>query len=75
MDFKKWQFTAYVNVVNAYGSVSPSGLPVVYLQCDAQNNGIIANPQAPQDEQYYVLETGTADRSTPLPYFGFIFEF
>ncbi|MBW8361270.1 MAG: TonB-dependent receptor [Kaistella sp.] len=73
--FSKWQFTAYIDVVNAYGSKSPSGLPVVNLQRDAQENGIIANPGAPQNEQYYVLETGEADRSTPLPYFGFIFEF
>lgn len=73
--FKKWQFTAYIDVVNAYGSKSPSGLPVVNLQRDAQNNGVIANPGAPQNEQYYLLETGEADRSTPLPYFGFIFEF
>ncbi|MBW8360526.1 MAG: TonB-dependent receptor [Weeksellaceae bacterium] len=73
--FKKWQLTAYIDVVNAYGSKSPSALPVVNLQRDAQDNGIIANPGAPQNEQYYVLETGEADRSTPLPYFGFIFEF
>ncbi|UFK98002.1 TonB-dependent receptor [Kaistella faecalis] len=73
--FKKWQFTAYIDVVNAYGSKSPSGLPVVNLQRDTQNNGVIANPGAPQNEQYYLLETGEADRSTPLPYFGFIFEF
>lgn len=73
--FKKWQLTAYVDVVNAYGSTSPSGLPVVNLQRDNQNNGIIANPEASPDQQYYLLETGTADRSTPLPYFGFIFEF
>ena len=73
--FKKWQLTAYIDVVNAYGSESPSVLPVVNLQRDAQDNGIIANPGAPQNEQYYVLETGEADRSAPLPYFGFIFEF
>ncbi|WP_184875089.1 hypothetical protein [Kaistella daneshvariae] len=27
--FSKWQFTAYIDVVNAYGSKSPSRLPVV----------------------------------------------
>lgn len=73
--FKKWQLTAYVDVVNAYGSSSPSALPVVNLQRDAQNNGIIANPNAPQNEQVYRLITGEQDNSTPLPYFGFIFEF
>lgn len=73
--FKKWQFTAYIDVVNAYGSASPSALPVVNLQRDAQNNGVIANPDAPQNEQFYLLETGEQDNSTPLPYFGFIFEF
>ena len=73
--FKKWQFTAYMDIVNAYGSKSPSKLPVVNLQRDANNNGIIANPTAPENQQYYLLETGEIDRSTPIPYFGFIFEF
>ncbi|MDN3607976.1 TonB-dependent receptor [Kaistella yonginensis] len=73
--FKKWQFSAYLDIVNAYGSKSPSRLPVVNLQRDPNNNGVIANPTDPQNEQYYLLETGESDRSTPLPYFGFIFEF
>ena len=73
--FKKWQFTAYMDIVNAYGSKSPSKLPVVNLQRDANNNGIIGNPTAPENQQYYLLETGEIDRSTPIPYFGFIFEF
>ncbi len=73
--FKKWQFTTYVDVVNVYGSKSASNLPVVNLQRDASDNGIIANPNAPQNQQYYLLETGSADKNTPLPYFGFIFEF
>ena len=73
--FKKWQLTAYMDVVNAYGSKSSSRLPVVNLQRDGNNNGIIANPNAPQNEQYYLLETGESDNSTPIPYFGFIFEF
>ena len=73
--FKKWQITAYMDVVNIYGSESPSNLPVVNLQRDASNNGIIANPNAPQNQQYYLLDIGKADRTTPLPYFGLIFEF
>ncbi len=72
--FKKWQRTAYVNLVNMYGSASPSGLPVVNLQRDAQNNRITANHRRRRTNSN-VLETGSADRSTPLPYFGFIFEF
>ena len=73
--FKKWQFTAYIDIVNAYGSKSPSRLPVVNLQRDSNNNGIVANPTDPENQQYYLLETGESDRSTALPYFGFIFEF
>ena len=73
--FRKWQFTAYIDIVNAYGSKSPSRLPVVNLQRDFTNNGIVANPTDPENQQYYLLETGESDRSTPLPYFGFIFEF
>lgn len=73
--FRKWQFTAYIDIVNAYGSKSPSRLPVVNLQRDSNNNGIVANPTDPENQQYYLLETGESDRSTPLPYFGFIFEF
>lgn len=73
--FNKWQLTAYVDIVNIYGSESPSNLPVVNLQRDDNYNGIVANPSAPQDQQNYLLETGKQDRNTPLPYFGFIFEF
>lgn len=73
--FNKWQLTAYVDMVNVYGSKSASGLPVVNLQRDASDNAIIGNPSAPQDQQYYLLDIGKADRSTPLPYFGFTFEF
>lgn len=73
--FSKWQFTFYVDVVNVYGSKNASNLPVVNLQRDASDNGIIANPNAPQDQQYYLLDVGESDRNMPLPYFGFIFEF
>ncbi|UOE39796.1 TonB-dependent receptor [Chryseobacterium suipulveris] len=73
--FNKWQMTFYVDVVNAYGSQKPSALPVIALERDANGNGIIVNPSAPQNEQIYQLNYGEADRSTPLPYFGFIFEF
>ena len=73
--FSKWQFTFYMDVVNVYGSKNTSNLPVVNLQRDASDNGIIANPNAPQDQQYYLLDVGKSDRNMPLPYFGFIFEF
>lgn len=73
--FRKWQITAYMDVVNAYGSENPSNLPVINLMRDANNNGIIVNPSAPENEQQYALDFGKADRSTPLPYFGLIFEF
>lgn len=73
--FSKWQMTFYVDVVNAYGSKNPSTLPVIALERDAEGNGIITNPLASQNEQIYRLNYGEADRSTPLLYFGFIFEF
>jgi len=73
--FSKWQLTAYGDIVNIYGSNSPSNLPVVNLQRDENYNGIISNPTAPQDQQTYLLETGKQDRNKPLPYFGLIFEF
>lgn len=73
--FNKWQMTFYVDVVNAYGSKKPSALPVIALERDANGNGIILNPSAPQNEQIYQLNYGEADKSAPLPYFGFIFEF
>ena len=73
--FKSCQLTAYVDVVNIYGSKNPSTLHVVNIQRDANNNGIIANPNAPQDQQRYLLNLEKQDNSTPLPYFGFIFEF
>lgn len=73
--FKKWQFTTYLDVVNVYGSKNPSNLPVVNLDRDANGNGIIANPNAPQNQQYYQLITDKSAKLTTLPYFGFIFEF
>lgn len=73
--FSKWQLTTYVDIVNIYGSANPSNLPVVNLQRDGNNNGIIANPTDPQNQQYYLLELDKKDKSTPLPYFGLIFEF
>lgn len=73
--FSKWQMTFYVDVVNAYGSKNPTTLPVIALERDADGNGIITNPSASQNVQIYKLNYGEADRSTPLPYFGFIFEF
>ena len=73
--FSKWQMIFYVDVVNAYGSKSPSRLPVIALERGADGNGIIANPGAPQNDQVYQLNYGENDGSTPLPYFGFIFEF
>lgn len=73
--FKSWQLTAYLDVVNVYGSNNPSALPVVNLQRDANDLPIISNPDAPLDQQTYQLEIGEQDRNTILPYFGFIFEF
>ena len=73
--FKKWQFTAYMDIINVYGSKNASGLPVVNLQRNDMGDGIVANPSAPQDQQVYLLDEGTADSNTPIPYFGFIFEF
>ena len=73
--FNKWQLTFYVDVVNAYGSNNPSALPVIGLDRDENGNGIISNPNAPQNQQAYQLNYEENDRSTPLPYFGFIFEF
>lgn len=73
--FKKWQITAYVDVVNIYGSNNPSNLHVVNLQRDDYNNGVIANPNDPQNLQYYNLELDKKDKNTPLPYFGLIFDF
>ncbi len=73
--FSKWQMTFYIDIVNVYGSKNASNLPVVSLVRDANGNGVIANPSAPQNQQFYQLETGTNDRNQPLPYFGLIFEF
>lgn len=73
--FSKWQLTAYMDIVNVYGSKNPSILPVVSLERDTQGNGIIANPSALPSQQRYQLNMDTPDRTTPLPYFGIIVEF
>lgn len=73
--FSKWQMTFYLDVVNVYGSQNASNQPVISLIRDANGNGVIANPSAAQQQQFYQLETGVSDRNRPLPYFGLIFEF
>lgn len=73
--FNKWQLTAYIDIVNVYGSKNPSNLPVVNLARDKNSNPIISNPFAPENDQTYLLQLGSQDKTTPLPYFGFIFEF
>ena len=73
--FKKWQFTAYLDIINVYGSKTASNLPVVNLQRDDNGNGVIQNPNAPSSDQNYILEVGQQDKNMPIPYFGFIFEF
>ncbi len=73
--FKKWQFSTYLDITNIYGSKTATNLPVVNLQRDDNGNGIIQNPNASPEDQKYLLEVGSQDRNTPLPYFGFIFEF
>lgn len=73
--FSKWQMTAYMDVVNVYGSKKSSNLPVVNLLRDESNQPIILNPQDPTSEQKYALQLGEQDRNTVLPYFGLIFEF
>ena len=73
--FNKWQLTFYVDVVNVYGSDNSSALPVIGLYRDADGNGVISNPGAPKDQQIYNLNYEDIKRASPLPYFGFIFEF
>lgn len=73
--FSKWQLTAYIDIVNVYGSKSASNLPVVNLQRDPNDQPIISNPDANPSEQTYLLDLGKQDRNTVLPYFGVIFEF
>ena len=41
MDFQQMAVYVYVDVVNVYGSKNISNLPVVNLQRDASDNGII----------------------------------
>jgi hypothetical protein len=48
---------------------------VIGLDRDADGNGVISNPGAPKDQQIYNLNYEDIKRSSPLPYFGFIFEF
>lgn len=73
--FSKWQLTFYTDIVNVYGSKNPNSLPIIALERDGNDNGVIINPTVPKDQQKYLLNQGEADRSKPLPYFGFIFEF
>ncbi len=73
--FSKWQITAYMDVVNVYGSNGPSNLPVINIERNADGSGVISNPTAPISDQRYVLTSDAQDRQTTLPYLGIIFEF
>lgn len=73
--FSKWQLTAYLDVVNMYGSNNPSNLPVIGIERDANGNGVIMNPTAPLNEQRYSLTQDPQESQTTLPYIGLIFEF
>ena len=73
--FSKWQITAYMDVVNVYGSNNPSNLPIIGIERDANGNGIITNPTAPINQQMYQLTSDKQDKQTTLPYLGVIFEF
>ncbi|WP_312323841.1 TonB-dependent receptor plug domain-containing protein [Soonwooa sp.] len=73
--FKKWQITGYVDVVNLYGSQSPSNLPVINIERDGNGNGIVSNPSAPIQDQTYELTYEKQDRQHVLPYMGIIVEF
>ncbi|MGX9986972.1 TonB-dependent receptor plug domain-containing protein [Soonwooa purpurea] len=73
--FNKWQITAYMDVVNVYGSNNPSNLPVVNILRNADGTGVISNPNAPLQDQKYELISSNQDNQSTLPYLGFIFEF
>lgn len=73
--FSRWQFTAYLDAVNVYGANNPSRLPVVNLERNMDDEGVIINPTEPRDNQKYSLLIGEQDSIRPLPYLGVIFEF
>ena len=73
--FKKWSFDVYLDVANVYGGSSGNTLPVVLLERDSQDNGIIENPTAPYNQQKYKLKLSEADDTIPIPAMGIIITF
>ena len=72
--YKKWSLLLYVDIQNLYNFEAI--LPDNYIKSlDENGNGIIVNPEAPADQQKYLLKSIPNTTGTVLPTIGIIVEF
>lgn len=72
--FDKWNIDIYIDIQNLYAFAAEQA-PVLDVDRDSNGNPIVANPSAPQNQQFYqtsYLQPGTG---SALPTFGFILDF
>ncbi len=71
--FRKWSLTVYLDIQNLYNFKAelPDNL---IRETDDQGNPIIINPDAPAEEQRFLLKSIKNETGTVLPTIGIIFE-
>jgi hypothetical protein len=72
--FDKWALNVYLDVQNLLGASVP-GNPNLSIERNANGDGIIANPTAPEAEQRYIPRLLENDNGTRIPSVGIIIQF
>ncbi len=74
--FKKWSLNLYVDLENLTGSAIDSEVLILDRPVDENGapigNGMIVNPNAPIEEQKYLLKTIQDSQGTLIPTFGVV---
>ncbi len=78
-NFKNWDLNLYLDIQNLLGSTIPSELLVLDVPLDENGTPIgpptIVNPNAPIDEQQFLLKTLNDEQGTTLPTLGIVVGF
>lgn len=78
-NFKKWDFNLYLDIQNLLGATIPNDFLVLDVPLDEQGtpigDPIIINPNAPANEQQYLLKTLTDNQGTTIPTLGIVVGF
>jgi hypothetical protein len=78
-NFKKWDLNLFLDIQNVLGATIPNDFLVLDVPLDEQGTPIggptIINPNAPTNEQQYLLKTLTDNQGTTLPTLGIVVGF